>query len=480
MKNRERDSHIIWRRLTSRYVLALTTVAILTIIGQVVIHIVIDQQLDDANVINIAGRQRMLSQKIAKASLAYVHADTDETKDGYLRELEVALALWEGSGLGLQYGSDELGLAGDNSLIIRQSYSAIDSSFQAIKSSVNTLLAQPDLEVEQEVLDTLLAHEATFLSVMDSIVFQYAEESQTRVEWLRLIEVGLGLFTLMTLLLEGLFIFRPSARKVREAFEVKERNARLLKMNNELEKTIIRAEEATRLKGAFLANMSHEIRTPMNGVLGMTELLSSTPLSDDQTELVETIQLSADSLLQIINDILDFSKIEEGKLKIVKNTFDIHKLVKETILIVSASIHNKPLTIRQIVNPGVPKFIGADATRVQQVLTNLLSNAVKFTSEGEVNVDVSVRFISEENLEIHFAVTDTGIGIPADRLPIIFESFEQADSSTTRKYGGTGLGLAICKRLCEMMGGRIWAESVQGEGSVFHFTIEADAVYSVS
>jgi len=460
--------------------LALTTVAILTIVGQIIIHIVIDQQLDDANVINIAGRQRMLSQKMAKASLAYVHAGDEETKEGYLRELEVAVSLWEGSGLGLLYGSDELGLSGENSLIIKQSFSSIESSFQAIKSSVNTLLAQPGPEIEQEALATLLVHEATFLSGMDSIVFQYASESRARVEWLQHIEVGLGLLTLLTLLLEGLFIFRPSARKVREAFEVKERNARLSEINNELEKSIIRAEEASRLKSSFLANMSHEIRTPMNGVLGMTELLSETPLSDDQTELVETIQLSADSLLQIINDILDLSKIEQGKLELVKDTFDLHKLIKESIVIVSAGIISKPISIQHTVYPGVPQFIRADATRIQQVLINLLANAVKFTSEGEVRVDVSIRSISPDALVVHFIVTDSGIGIPADRLPVIFESFEQADSSMTKKYGGTGLGLAICKRLCEMMGGRIWAESVQGEGSEFHFTIKADAVYSVS
>jgi two-component system, sensor histidine kinase len=246
---------------------------------------------------------------------------------------------------------------------------------------------------------------------------------------------------------------------------------KVLQRTQELQIALEKAESATKAKSEFLAVMSHEIRTPMNGIMGMSQLLDMTALSNEQKEYLSAIRASGDALLSLINDILDFSKIEAGKLDLEHRPFNLHTEFDSIFSLYRPLIEKNQLQFYSTINPTLPPYVQGDSLRLRQILSNLISNAIKFTHKGSISVSIDYEAFADNEITLRVRVKDTGIGIPENRLESLFLAFSQVDSSTTRQFGGTGLGLVISERLALAMGGSISVQSVVNQGSCFSFTI---------
>ncbi|MBK7784713.1 MAG: type IV pili methyl-accepting chemotaxis transducer N-terminal domain-containing protein [Gemmatimonadetes bacterium] len=455
------------RRVRAGYLIAMLVIAGSLVIAGFTMERALVRAATDSRVMNLAGRQRMLSQRVSAAALGLVQSGEAGRWDR-VAVLRTALADLVRVQRGLQQGDAALGLPGHPSPELQRLFRAAEPSLRLLVSAAESLQATTDRPSEAAHASAVVAASGAVLRSAEAIAAAYQADALARMRALRLTQIGLTVAILAAVLLLGWFVVRPAEQRIRAAIDDLTANeAALTEANRRLDQALTAAQEAARLKAEFLANMSHEIRTPMNGVLGMTALLLETPLTEEQREYAGTIQSSGNGLLTILNDILDLSKIEAGRLELDLVAFDPRVALEEAADLLAPQAAAKGLEFALLVAPGLPARVTSDPARLRQVALNLLGNAIKFTSAGGVTIRLAMLPGIGDTVTLRLEVEDTGIGIPASARSRLFQSFSQADGSTTRRFGGTGLGLAISQRLIELLQGEIGYESVEGRGSRF-------------
>ena len=458
------------RRLTRYYILALSAVALLSIAGQFFVQSRLIDQLGDSKLVNMAGRQRMLSQRIVKCALVLQTASTTLAEREVRRaELQSSLRQWRRSHEELRGGDAAVGHREGNGPATAAIFARLEPTFIAMSAAAERIAAVDGAPQAGDVAQ-LLAEESAFLEAMDEIVAQYQLEAQAKVARLRTLESILLALTLGTLLLEGLCVFRPAARQIRQSF------AALVRLGAELRTARDVAESANRAKSQFLANVSHELRTPLHAILGGVEMAvgqhapAEALHSDERArEALDLIDNSARRQLALVNELLDLAQIESGRLRIDDAPFDLHDLLQRNVAMIRPMAVGRGLHFSLDQAADLPRMVRGDALRIGQVLTNLLGNALKFTEAGEIELRAYACRASDDTREIRCVVRDTGIGIPREQHDSIFDSFAQVDAAGNRRRQGAGLGLAISKQLAELMHGRLEVQSQIGIGSTFTF-----------
>ena len=463
------------RHLRVRYIIGLGLLALVVTGSFLAKQHAISVQRNLSEIINLADQQSGLANRIGYFSLVMITTDDSESFANAKLQLgqtidemqRVHETLLHGSGTkGFPLISNENleALYYDESVGLNVSLERFLENAAAVHSSSQGSLGLNSYEYKYlsnygpNALEPMLA----------SVVEEYGRLGHDSILMIQNLEKLIWVGTLFVLLLEALLIFRPLEKRIRESISKLQSTVSELESTREQFATAReKAESASEAKSQFLATMTHELRTPMNGVLGMSELLSVTKLSDKQQEYVQIILDSSESLLTIINDILDFSRLEAGKVGLEKIPFDLEQSAYDVMALLAPRCQNKPIQLILDYAPNLPRHFIGDPARIRQVLFNLIGNASKFTEQGYIQVSITVDIDDEQVANVSIHVEDTGIGIAQEKAGRLFHSFTQADSSTTRKYGGTGLGLTITRELVTLMDGRIEFDSAPGKGSVF-------------
>ena len=439
--------------IRTRYIVALLLTASLVTLSFTVLYNLIGAQKLDAEIINIAGQQRMLSQRIALFANTKAVCGTEDKRQSFINAVNK-----------FKTNHQRLINLEDLSSPIQAIYFGdlqLDKKVKSFISQSEMLYQARNCEANETFsIDNV----SVLLTQLNDVVDLFEQEASQRVDFVATIEIYLWLGTLTLLVIEAIFIFSPMEKEIRSSI------SRLTSLKVEAENAAREAKKASQAKSEFLSSMSHELRTPMNGLFGMIELSIDNPSKGSM--YLKKAKTAGRQLLVLINDILDISKIEAGKIKIEKAPVDLLQVLDDVVSLQRVYCQRKGLNFHYNKQAELPHIIEGDITRISQVLHNLLSNAIKFTEKGSVTLDVRVEQL-QNSMKLIFDVTDTGIGITEEKLPHIFDKFEQADQSTTRVYGGTGLGLSIAQQLARLMGGDIAVMSKEGEGSTFSFHMVA-------
>ena len=443
--------------ISKRILLFLLTMIIIVLSAQVLLHVHLSEQHKSGIEAKVVSRQRMLTEQIARLIFEIDHKQNQgESYKDVLTDLKLTRQKWIDSHKAISQGSDLYQTSVKEGEEEKAIISRLNPAFLDIKKELDALIAAPEGNIENQIKQIAIL-DAVYEEQILQLLYYFNNKNNQQIERIQVLSWGLAGLGIVIMFTMFYLIIKPALKRVAK------QNSELKTLNQSLQK-------ASDVKSDFLANVSHEIRTPMNGIIGMAGILNRTTLDSDQKSYVNTIKSSAENLMVIINDILDYSKLDSEKLRLEKSTFQLQTAVEEVVDLLKPSIQDKGLELIVYLEPEVSGDYCGDVIRLKQVLINLLNNAIKFTEKGEVLLTVE-RVADEGGFsQVKFEIKDTGIGMSAETLENLFESFMQADTSTTRKYGGTGLGLSICKKLVALMGGRIWAESELGKGSSFFFT----------
>ncbi len=485
----------------NRIYIFIITIIVLVVINQTILTYAINQQQYDATVVNYAGKQRMLSQSIAKTVLLINRNFKQNIPSNVERDnLKKLVEKWSYYHEVLKNGDKGLKISTKKSAKIQQLFLDIEPLYEIILENAQRLTTEKDSVNIHLQSKTILNNEQAFLKQMDAIALQYNTESIQKSKQLKAISYTLALLLILVISIQLLAVIKPLfAKLLYQNEKLSEANEKLKHQNRELDvikhnieaknrqiqrqneifaennsmllETKNEAVELSRAKSDFLSNMSHEIRTPLNAIIGVSNLLSDDQPTPSQAEQIDTLLFSAENLMVIINDILDYSKIGAGKVKLEAIEFNIRRIMNGIYKTLHGNAQKKGLELQTIIGKNVPETLIGDPTRLSQILINLVNNAIKFTPRGNVTFQVILKEKNTEKATLAFSVTDTGIGIAADKQKDIFDSFSQANTSTTRLYGGTGLGLAITKQLLELQGSQIQLISELNKGTTFFFDL---------
>jgi signal transduction histidine kinase/ActR/RegA family two-component response regulator/HPt (histidine-containing phosphotransfer) domain-containing protein len=481
-------------RIRLIYGFALSFIALALVTSSLVMHFSIRRSAGFERIINLSGRQGMLSQRLTKCALALAQQPSFDASDPRFRELEVSFNDWTRVQAGLQFGDPALGLpARRDTPAIHALFIQMNGFYGNMVQAASKLLAigrgQAGTAAERKAAAgwnalVLLHNEQAFLRLMDRITFSFDQEARARNDRLQRLEAIILAVGLLILLLEFALVFRPSIRQLGQAMEtLMDNQEELESLNLSLSQSLAEtsrlealARAANEAKSEFLANMSHEIRTPMNAIIGFSGLGLKLELPRKACDYFQMITAAGQNLLSIVNDILDVSKVEAGRLELESAPFSLQEVLDHVVDLFSQQASEKGLGLWVNLSPEVPAGLLGDPLRLGQVLINLVGNAVKFTPAGHVRVRVELEEAPPGRARLRFSVADTGIGMTPEQMSRLFQAFSQADSGTTRRFGGTGLGLTIARRLVQKMGGEIVVESEPGLGSAFSFSAEFPVV----
>ena len=462
------------KSLNKKYILAISIIVILVSISQLILQVALIDQKEDGRYINIAGRQRMLSERIVKYVLASIETQNKKKFDEFVYRSEVALNQWKIAQNALQYGDEKLQLSGINSNQIKDELMNVDS----LHLTLGKLYRKYHLNIKEtgfekrnhklliELGDMLLENQYLYVEHMEKIVHLYEIQLSEKISRMQQLEIYLFLFTICVIYLEILYIFRPATLMLSKQWEeLISLNGRLKDEKEKAEFFIAKSEQNTKVKTNFLSKVSHEFRTPLNGIFGMANLLRMSDLNAEQKEFTQVITDSGKRLLKLVDDVLMYSRLHSSELNKKNEVFDVSKLLFDIGLEFSKKYESKKIELEIKDETDMPDQLQGDKGKISLIIKNILDNAYKFTKEGKISIYLEYFDLGDNNSNVCIKIQDTGIGVSVQNQKQIFEMFNQVDNSSTRPYEGLGNGLTLSKELVNYLNGKLVLESEEGSGT---------------